>query len=92
MSKIKCTQLKLQKLVYFCFADYLCDTGKELFTDKIYAFKYGPVVDSVWKKYKDYGYEDIDNENEDIDNEGITESQPKVRYYLLRWMLKKYQV
>lgn len=79
LSKIKCTQLKLQKLVYFCFADYLCDTGKELFTDKIYAFKYGPVVDSVWKKYKDYGYEDIDNENEDIDNEGITEMPAKSR-------------
>ena len=40
LSKITCTQLKLQKLVYFCYADYLCDTGKELFTDKIYAFKY----------------------------------------------------
>ena len=47
LSKITCTQLKLQKLVYFCFAEYLCDTGKELFTDKIYAFKYGPVVDTV---------------------------------------------
>lgn len=35
LSKTKCTQLKLQKLVYLCFADYLCDTGKELFTDSI---------------------------------------------------------
>lgn len=40
LSKIKCTQLKLQKLVYLCFANYLCDKGKVLFIDKIYAFKY----------------------------------------------------
>ena len=32
LSKVKCTQLKLQKLVYLCFADYLCETDKELFT------------------------------------------------------------
>ena len=38
LSKFTCTQLKLQKLVYLCFADYLCETEKKLFTDKIYAF------------------------------------------------------
>lgn len=67
LSKTKCTQLKLQKLVYLCFADYLCDTGKELFTDPIYAFKYGPVVDTVYEKYKKYGYKPIDEEKKDID-------------------------
>lgn len=67
LSKIKCTQLKLQKLVYLCFADYLCDTGKKLFTDEIYAFKYGPVVDTVYERYKKYGYKPIDEEDDDID-------------------------
>lgn len=67
LSKVKCTQLKLQKLVYLCFADYLCDTGKELFTDPIYAFKYGPVVGTVYEKYKKYGYKSIEEEKEDID-------------------------
>lgn len=67
LSKTKCTQLRLQKLVYLCFADYLCDTGKELFTDQIYAFKYGPVVDTVFEKYKSYGYKPIEAEKEDID-------------------------
>ncbi len=67
LSKTKCTQLKLQKLVYLCFADYLCDTGKELFTDSIYAFQYGPVVDTVYAKYKKYGYKPIEEEKEDID-------------------------
>ena len=46
------TQLELQKLVYLCFADCLCDTGKALSIDKIYAFKYGPVIDTIYKIYK----------------------------------------
>lgn len=79
LSKIKCTQLKLQKLVYLCFADYLCDTGKELFKDKIYAFKYGPVVDTVYKRYKEYGYKPIEKETEDIDSKNIFEMPSKSR-------------
>ena len=79
LSKITCTQLKLQKLVYLCFADYLCDTGKELFTDKIYAFKYGPAVDTVYKRYKKYGYKPIDREEKDIDSTNIAEMPAKSR-------------
>lgn len=79
LSKISCTQLKLQKLVYLCFADYLCDTGKELFIDKIYAFKYGPVVDTVYIRYKDYGYKPIDEEQQDIDSKNIFEMPAKSR-------------
>lgn len=79
LSKFACTQLKLQKLVYLCFADYLCDTGKILFTDKIYAFKYGPVVDTVYKKYKEYGYEAIEEEKGDIDSKDIFEMPAKSR-------------
>lgn len=79
LSKIQCTQLKLQKLVYLCFADYLCDTGKQLFTDKIYAFKYGPVVDTVYKKYKKYGYKPIEQDTTDIDSKNIFEMPAKSR-------------
>lgn len=67
LSKISCTHLKLEKLVYLCFADYLCDTDKELFTDKIYAFKYGPVIDTVYETYKQYGYKAIDTEILEVD-------------------------
>lgn len=54
LSKIKCTHLQLEKLVYLCFADYLCSTGKPLFDDTIYAFEYGPVVKTVYDEYKKY--------------------------------------
>lgn len=47
-----CTHLELEKLVYMCYADYLCSTHKRLFEDKIYAFKYGPVIKSVYEQYK----------------------------------------
>lgn len=53
-----CTHLELEKLVYMCYADYLCSTHKKLFEDKIYAFKYGPVIKSVYEEYK--GMKDIE--------------------------------
>lgn len=53
-----CTHLELEKLVYMCYADYLCSTHEKLFGDKIYAFKYGPVIESVYEEYK--GMKDIE--------------------------------
>ncbi len=47
LTRLKCSHIRLQKLLYFCYADYLCNTGKKLFEDKIYAYKYGPIVKSV---------------------------------------------
>lgn len=55
LSKIKCTHLSLEKLVYFAYADYLCEYAERLFDGRIYAFKHGPVVDSVYEAYKQSG-------------------------------------
>lgn len=52
LSKEKCTHLKLQKLIYFCYADYIVSTKNKLFDDTIYAFQYGPVIKSVYERYK----------------------------------------
>lgn len=52
LSQHSYTHLELQKIVYMCYAEYLCKTGKRLFTDKIYAFKYGPVIESMYSEYK----------------------------------------
>lgn len=51
LSRTRCTHTRLEKLTYLCYADYLCLTGKRLFDDTIYAFEYGPVVESVYSKY-----------------------------------------
>ena len=56
LSIMPCTHLKLEKLVYMAYADYLVKTGKHLFEDKIYAYKLGPVVKSVYAKYKKEKY------------------------------------
>lgn len=56
LSVLPCTHLKLEKLVYMAYADYLVKTGKKLFNDKIYAYKLGPVVRSVYQKYKKKKY------------------------------------
>lgn len=55
LSKVPCTHLSLEKLVYFAYADYLCEHSKRLFEDQIFAFVHGPVVDSVYKTYRRSG-------------------------------------
>jgi len=53
------TNLKLQKILYFAQAFYLAKIGKPLFADKIEAWGYGPVVPSVYKKFKGNGSDPI---------------------------------
>ena len=49
------TNMKLQKLVYYAFAWYAVERGEMLFDEPIYAWKYGPVVTSVYEAYQGYG-------------------------------------
>jgi uncharacterized phage-associated protein len=46
--------MKLQKLLYYCQGYSLGLTGRLLFEDVIEAWKYGPVVQSVYREYKDH--------------------------------------
>lgn len=55
LSVIPCTHLKLEKLAYMCYADYMCSEGEKLFTDKIYSYKLGPVIESIYNKYTKSG-------------------------------------
>ena len=49
--------------MYLAYADCLCITGgKRLFEDKISAYKYGPVVDTVYAECKKFGYSEIDGQ------------------------------
>lgn len=60
LSKVRCTHLSLEKLVYFAYADYLCSFSEPLFQDKIYAFRHGPIVKSVYEVYRRSGYQYIE--------------------------------
>ncbi len=63
LAKMKCSHFKLEKLTYLCYADYLCKYDAPMFQDTIYAYKYGPVVKSVLKKFKKYDLADSNDTN-----------------------------
>ncbi len=46
------SHLKLQKLLYYVQAMKLVKTGVPMFDDEISAWKYGPVVESVYHRFK----------------------------------------
>jgi uncharacterized phage-associated protein len=53
------THLKLQKLLYFAQAYHLANFNRQLFAEDMEAWAHGPVVPSIWREYKDYGWESI---------------------------------
>jgi len=57
--------LKLQKLLYYSQAWFYTLMERKLFSDKIEAWVHGPVVPSIYDKYKRYGYNDI---SKNVDN------------------------
>ena len=52
---IELTNLKLQKLVYFVQGFSLALVDHPMFREDIYAWTYGPVIPSLYKKLKRYG-------------------------------------
>ena len=55
------TNLKLQKILYFAQAAHLAVHEKPLFKEEIEAWKFGPVIPSVYHKYKKYANRTIPN-------------------------------
>lgn len=49
------TQMKLQKLVYIAHGWYLGLTGRPLISDPVEAWKFGPVIRSLYRYFADYG-------------------------------------
>lgn len=57
--KVRCTPLKLQKLLYIAYCKFLKETDKPLFAEEFQAWDYGPVVPSVYHQFKALRYEQI---------------------------------
>lgn len=53
------SNLRLQKLLYFVQAKFLCEVGEPCFVDDIEAWQFGPVVPSVYYAFKSYAGLDI---------------------------------
>lgn len=63
------SNLKLQKMIYLVYANYLEKTGRKLFQENIIAYKYGPVIPDVYKYYKTNGKNIIVPDDELINQE-----------------------
>lgn len=59
------SHLKLQKILYYCYAEFLTRTGLKLFNEPIVSYKYGPVVEEVFRKFRSYGSSIIDYQEDD---------------------------
>ncbi|PJN91000.1 Panacea domain-containing protein [Bacillus sp. mrc49] len=66
LSALPMSHLKLQKLLYYSYSRFLLRTGEKLFTDPIVAYKYGPVVETVFHKFKVHGSGVIDYKEDEI--------------------------
>jgi hypothetical protein len=51
---IPVSPMKLQKLIYFIYRDYLQNTGSPLFTEEFQTWQYGPVLRSVYDEFKSF--------------------------------------
>lgn len=68
------SNLKLQKLLYYAQGCFLAVTNAPLFDDAIVAWQHGPVVESVYHQYKDFGANGIDF-TEDFDFSQFTDEE-----------------
>lgn len=61
------TNLKLQKLLYYSQAWHLVIFNTELFDEPIEAWVHGPVVYSVWNRFRDYKWNPITEAPTELD-------------------------
>jgi len=72
ISKVSCTHLKLQKLLYLCYAQYLVNYKKRLFENEtICALPRGPIISSIGDRYGAQSCVIEESSTFDADNEEI---------------------
>jgi len=76
-SGVPVTPMKLTKLVYTAHGWYLGLTGEPLIAEGVQAWKYGPVIPSVYDSFKNYGGSPI------TEPAGTLEPNGHVVYYSL---------
>lgn len=74
------TNLKMQKLLYYAQAWYMVNNkGRRLFSDEIQAWKYGPVVPTVYNALKKHNRSPI---RLNVDNEDFTVISKKQKKFM----------
>jgi uncharacterized phage-associated protein len=69
---IPITPLKLQKLVYFAHGWYLGLTAEPLLNEKVQAWKYGPVIPSLYHEFKEFGNAQISRNSGNFRQDDLT--------------------
>lgn len=87
--------LQLQKLVYYAHGWHLGVFGRPLLDEPIQAWRYGPVVKSLWKKLRRYGKEPINEPIKDSDYSGnytpsVRGEDAELVDHLVRKVLREY--
>ncbi|NLJ95947.1 MAG: DUF4065 domain-containing protein [Clostridiales bacterium] len=77
------TPLALQKLLYFVQGFHKAFTDKFIFSEDCEAWAHGPVYRDVFYKYREYGYNPIEEKDLSIDNINLTESEKELFYYIV---------
>ncbi|MCY4577184.1 MAG: DUF4065 domain-containing protein [Candidatus Kaiserbacteria bacterium] len=72
------SNLKLQKLLYFCQAFSLAKLNRQMFGENLYAWKYGPVVGEVYEKYKMYKNDPLSDQEAEHYAAGVPEADRKI--------------
>lgn len=88
------THLKLQKLLYYAQGCHLALKDRKLFGENIVAWAHGPVVEKVYRKYKDFGSSPIVFDEEyrqtiDTETEGILREVFDVFGQYSAWKLRE---
>ena len=84
---VKCTDitpLALQKLLYYAQGFFKAFTGEFLFNDDCEAWIHGPVYRDVYYKYRNYGYNPIEEGNYRYDNIQLTKVEREILDSVIR--------
>lgn len=69
-SKKDLSNLELQKILYFTELAYIKKFDRHLIEDDFEAWQYGPIIKSVYYKYRNYGANSIEKpENESLSSQ-----------------------
>ena len=72
--------MKLQKLLYFTYARCAFKHDTALFADQFEPWPYGPVVESVYEQFKNFGKKSIDDYYKDCDGKVKVVSQSHTQF------------
>lgn len=75
------SNLRLQKLLYFVQAVFLCEKGYPCFKEKILAWDFGPVVQEAYNEFKLFGSSNISKITTFVEYDEDNFWEPKVKTF-----------